>query len=66
MPITLILRNKEFQMEGNLTVKEALEKLQLSTETHFVVRDGELLNEREALQDGDVVQLVPVISGGSR
>ncbi len=65
MPIILILRKKEFSLEGTLTVREALEKLDLSPETHLVVRDGELLNEREPLKNGDRVKLVPVISGGA-
>ncbi len=64
MPITLILRKKEYQLDGTLTVRQALEKLELSPETHLVVRNGELLNEREPLKDGDVVKVVPVISGG--
>ena len=66
MPITLILRENEYQLYGTFTVREALEKLELSPETHLVVRDGELLNECEPLKAGDVVKLVPVVSGGSR
>ncbi len=65
MPITLILRKKEYQLDGTLTVGQALEKLELSPETHLVVRNGVLLNEREPLKDGDVVKVVPVISGGA-
>jgi len=64
LTITLILRKKELYLEGTQTVREALEKLDLSPETHLAVRNGELLNDREHLKDGDVVKLVPVISGG--
>lgn len=66
MPIILVLRKKEFSLEGTLTVREALEKLDLSPETQLVMRDGELLNEREPLKNGDQVKLVPVVSGGAR
>lgn len=66
MPVTLILRKKEFQLEGTLTVKEALHKLDLSPESHLVLRDGLLLNENDALRNGEVVKLVPVISGGAQ
>ena len=66
MPITLVLRKKEYQLEGTLTVAEALKRLGLSPETHLAVRDGVLLNEREPLKNGDVVRLVAVISGGAR
>jgi len=45
-------------------VQIALEKLELSAETHMAVRYGELLQTYELLKDGDVVKLVPEISGG--
>lgn len=65
MTIRLILRKQEFTLEGTHTVQQALEALDLSPEAYLVVRNGELLNEREAIKDGDVVKIVPVISGGA-
>jgi sulfur carrier protein ThiS len=66
MAIIFILRKQEIplEIEHTLMVKEALKRLGFSSETHLVVRDGELLNDNEALRDGDRVKLVPVISGG--
>ncbi len=64
MPVTLILRKKEYYIEGTLTVKDALKQLGLSPESHLVVRDGLLLNENDVLRNGEVVKLVAVISGG--
>ena len=64
MTVILVLRRQEHTLEGTTTVQQALAELGLSPETHLVVRDGELLNENEPLKDGDVVRLVPVISGG--
>ena len=66
MAIIFILRKQEIplEIEKTLMVKEALQCLGYSSETHLVVRDGELLNDNEALRDGDRVKLVPVISGG--
>ncbi len=66
MPVVLILRKQEFKIEGTITVKEALKRLNLSPESHLVVRNGELLNENDVLRDGDVVKIVPSISGGGR
>jgi sulfur carrier protein ThiS len=66
LTITLILRKKELFLEGTQTVREALDKLGLSPETHLAIRNGELLTDREHLKDGDVVKLVPVISGGNQ
>ena len=64
MTVTLIFRKKEYLLEGPLTLQIALEKLGLSAETHMAVRYGELLQTYELLKDGDVVKLVPEISGG--
>ena len=64
MPVTLILRKKEYTVEGTITVKDALKQLGLSPESHLVVRDGQLLTENDALRNGEVVKLVAVIAGG--
>ncbi len=66
MAILFILRKQEIalEVEHTLMVKEALQRLGFSAETHLVVKDGELLNENEPLRDGDRVKLVAVISGG--
>lgn len=67
MTIKLILRKKEFQLEGkSIQVKQAFEQLQLSPEAHLMVRNGDLLNENDYLKDGDEVKIVAVISGGSQ
>ena len=67
MAIKLILRKKEYELEGKtLKVKQALQQLDLSPEAYLLVRNGELLNENDVLRDGDVVKIVAVISGGSR
>jgi len=64
MAVTLTLRKKEYRIEGNVTVKQALQKLNLTPETHLVIRNGEVLTENELLVDGDVFKLVAEISGG--
>lgn len=65
MTIKLILRKKEYQIEGkSVQVKQALEQFNLSPEAHLLIRDGELLNENDWLRDGDMVKIVAVISGG--
>jgi sulfur carrier protein ThiS len=65
LPIKLILRKKEYQIESpSIQVKTALQQLNLSPEAHLLVRDGDLLNENDWLRDGDEVKIVAVISGG--
>lgn len=64
MPVTLTLREKIYELEGTIKVIDALQKLNLSIESHLVVRDGILLNDNEVLRDGETVKIVAVISGG--
>jgi sulfur carrier protein ThiS len=67
MAIKLILRKKEFILEGSsIQVKTALQQLNLSPEAHLLVRNGDLLNENDWLKDGDEVKIVAVISGGDQ
>lgn len=66
IPIKLILRKKEYELEGKtIQVKQALQQLDLSPEAYLLVRAGELLNENDLLHDGDVIKIVAVISGGA-
>ncbi len=66
MTIKLVLRKKEYQLEEkSIQVKQAFQTLNLSPESHLMVRGGQLLNENDYLKDGDEVKIVAVISGGS-
>jgi sulfur carrier protein ThiS len=65
MPVTVVYRNKEIQIKANITVLQMLKELGYSPESHLVVRQGVLLNERDRLKEGDIIKIVPAISGGS-
>lgn len=64
MSVKIVLRKKEYFVEGGITVEKALEQLGLPPESYLAVRNGEMITERELLRDGDEVKLVAVISGG--
>ncbi len=66
MPVVLIYRQQKLEVEDTLTVREALQKLGLSPESHLIVRNGELLNENDTLRNGDEVKIISAISGGNR
>ena len=68
MTIKIIIRKKEIELEYSnyFTVNKALKQLELLPEAYLVVRDGELLVEKDLLNDGDTIKLVPVVSGGSK
>jgi sulfur carrier protein ThiS len=64
MAVKLILRDKEYEVRSGMTVQHALQKIGVQPETVLPTRNGQLLTEDEILQEGDVIKLVAVISGG--
>lgn len=64
MPAKLILRKKEYEVRHGMTIHSALLKLEIPPESVLPTRNGELVSEEEIIQDGDVIKLVSVISGG--
>ncbi len=64
MPAKLILRKKEYDIQHGMTIRSAVLKLGIQPEAVLPTRKGELVSEEEIIQDGDVIKLVAVISGG--
>jgi sulfur carrier protein ThiS len=62
--IKLKYRKQEWDLEGRLTVRRAIESVGLNPQSVLAVRDGELITEDTHLKDGDEIRLVAVISGG--
>jgi sulfur carrier protein len=61
------LRNpdREVEVAGDRAVREVLGELGIDPDTVLVIRDGELITRETRLADADVVEIRPVISGGS-
>ena len=64
MAVKVIFRQEELEVPGPVSVGDALRQLGLPPESYLVLRDGVLIDETEILQDGEVIRLVGVISGG--
>ena len=64
MPAKLILRKKIYDIRHGMTIRSALLKLGIQPEAVLPTREGELVSEEEIIQEGDVIKLVSVISGG--
>jgi sulfur carrier protein ThiS len=62
--VTLILRNKEFEVRAGMTLLAALKKINIIPESVIATKNGEMILEDEILKDGDVIKLIVVISGG--
>ncbi|MHB8135889.1 MAG: MoaD/ThiS family protein [Anaerolineaceae bacterium] len=67
MSVKLLLRKQEFTIDDviNLTVAKALKQLDLIPEAYLVIRSGEMLTEHELIREGDVLRIIPVVSGGN-
>lgn len=63
----VVLRNpkREIEMSGPRRVHALLAKLELSRESHLVIRNGTLVPGDAELVDEDLVEIRPVISGGA-
>jgi sulfur carrier protein len=61
------LRNpdRSVDVSGPRTVEALLRDLEIVPESVLVIRDAVLLTRDEMLQDGDVVEVRPVLSGGA-
>jgi sulfur carrier protein len=64
----VILRNprRELEVSGKRRVKELLKELDILPSTVLVIRRDELLTGDTVLGDDDVLEVRPVMSGGSR
>ncbi|MEX2147178.1 MAG: MoaD/ThiS family protein [Candidatus Rokuibacteriota bacterium] len=64
----VVLRNprREVDVAGNRRVKDVLRELQIIPETVLVIRGDDLITTDQMVRDGDVIELRPVMSGGTR
>ena len=65
MTVKLVYRDKQFEVQTGMTVRDAIKKVGLQPETVLAVYEGKLMTDDTLLQEGmKTVKLVAVISGG--
>jgi len=64
MPVTIKTREKELTDRGNRPLYRIMQDLDLSPQAYLAVRNGVLLTGDDRIEDGDVVELISVVSGG--
>ncbi len=64
MTATIILRNHVHEVKHGMTIRKALQKLNIEPDSVLATRNGELITDDEIIKESDVIKLVPVISGG--
>ena len=62
--VKVIFRNVEWQIPGNITIRELITQLGLNPQSVLAVRDGKLVNNETRLGNQGEVKLISVISGG--
>jgi len=65
MKVVLRYPKREVEIAGRRPVKELLRELDVRPETVLVIRGSELLTADDVVQEQDVIELRPVISGGA-
>jgi len=64
LSIQIIFRDQSKNLPRAGTLSKALKILEVSPQSVLAIRNGQLITEDEMLQDGDIVELISVISGG--
>jgi len=64
MTAKFILRKHEFDIRHGMTVRKALQKLDIQPDSVLATLNGELITDDEIIKENDVIRLIPVISGG--
>jgi len=65
MTVKLVLRDREVEVKPGMTLLDSLKKADILPESVIASRNGELILEDEILRDGETIQLIAVISGGT-
>ena len=66
MSFTLKIKDKieERELDGELTIKDLLDDLELSSETMVSKKNGEIVIDEEKIEDGDEIEFIQIIYGG--
>jgi len=67
MNFKLIFNNKnEIKSldNDNISIRDILEEMDLSSETIIAKKNGDIVIEDEKIEDGDEIQLIQIIYGG--
>ena len=57
--------SEHYEITGRMTASKLLQRLGMLPEAVVVVKGDEIVTEDETLEDGDEVELIRVVSGGS-
>lgn len=64
MVAKIIFRHQVHEIKHGMTVRNALQKLDIEPDSVLITLEGELITDDQIIKENDVIKLVPVISGG--
>lgn len=65
MKVIIRRPRREMELPGSRRVRDLLHELRINPETVLVVRGGDLLTPDEVIREGETIEVIPAISGGS-
>ena len=66
MKVRLRNPDRDTEVVGGRLLREVLSELGVDPDTALVIRDGELITRGTRVDEADVLEIRPVISGGAR
>jgi sulfur carrier protein ThiS len=61
---TFMTKDKKIQCRSNIPIWKAMKENGFSRSAFLTVRDGILITDDEILKAGDLIELIPIVSGG--
>jgi sulfur carrier protein ThiS len=60
----LLINQKKVKCRTNTPLWKVMKENQISINAYLAVRSGELITDDEIVNAGDLIELIPVVSGG--
>ena len=60
----IIFKDREHTVKPGITIRKALKELNIPSQGVIATRNNDLITEDEIIRQGDVIILIPAISGG--
>ena len=64
MTAKVIYKKRDYTIRHGMTIRSAMLQLNIQPEAVIPTKNGELVTDDEIIEEGDVIRLVAVISGG--
>lgn len=64
MPAKVVFKDGVFEVKAGIPAKHALAEIGVAWQTVLITRDGVLISGDEILKEGEIIKLVPAVSGG--